>query len=128
MVTLESAAIENGSIVYRKKVDPTPRTESSKTKDNVTINVINEGQLGEPAHYEVTFMLTSKFQNAAHSFSNIFHLSCVILEESDHAPYRSIEDKAAREIAPMLRLMADRIEADLPNFDEAGEESSEKGP
>jgi hypothetical protein len=118
MATLENLEFGNGRVTYVSKVDPTPRTERSDTNGNVTINNITEAQPGRPAFYDVTFILTANFENAGVKFSNVFSWECVVPEESDRAQYRSVEDQAAKQIAPMLRTLADQIEADLPNFSE----------
>lgn len=103
-----------GSIAYRIKVEARP--EKKKTIA-ANVNVIEAAVDGSPAHYEATFILNGKFESAnGVSFSNVFHLTCIVPEENDLAQYRAVEDHAARQLAPMLRALADKIEADLPTF------------
>jgi hypothetical protein len=113
MPTLNEVQLTAGEITFSKEEKGRPAT--SETKDNVTINHV--AIPGTPAHYEVTFMVSATFQEAEGlDFSNRFHLTCLVPEPSDRAQYRAVEDQAARQIAPMLRSLADKIEAHLPDF------------
>ena len=116
MSELKSVEFGCGSVVYVRKIEGRPET----IERDGSVTVHNSAIPSRPAHYEVTFMLNSSFEHVGLPISNIFHWSCIVEEQSDRAPYRSVEDKAARQIAPMLRSLADKIEADLPNFDDQG--------
>lgn len=108
-VALIDLGMKNGSIAYVPQVDARP---SRSTVGNVT--AISEAIQEVPAHYEVTFMLQSLFKAANEiTFSNVFHLMVVVPDTSVTAPYLDVEDRGARQLAPMLRELADRIEADL---------------
>jgi hypothetical protein len=112
MTTLKEVRIGNGSIQFMNAVEPTPA--SRETTGNVTI--VNEAKPGSPAYFQVSFMIDTTFENGGIDFNNIFHWTVVTDEKDYRAAYRSVEDRAARLIAPMLRSLADKIEADLPDF------------
>ena len=109
---LKSALVGSGSIAFTKKVDPKPETE--ETTGNLTI--VSGGQPGEPAHYVVTFRIETTFQSEGLETTNVLLWDVVIPEGDQFAPYRAVEDRAARLLPAMLRSVADKIEADLPDF------------
>jgi hypothetical protein len=117
MTALKDAMLGTGDVTYVKKVDAKPETRDSSGG----VTVINAPVAGIPAHYNVSFMLDATFDHESLEVRNVFHWNCVVSETSDRAPYRSVEDRAARQVAPMLRALADKIEADLPNFDASPE-------
>lgn len=119
MLSLKAATIGNGSINYVKEYEGRPETKEQD--GNVTI--INKAIPAIHAHYQASFMINSEFEIDQFKCSNIFHLNCIVAERNDHAPYRSVEDRAARQLAPMLRLLADKLEADLPNFSDQAVET-----
>jgi hypothetical protein len=111
MANLKEVTFGNGSINYVRKFDGRP--ESTEKNGNVTVH--NSPIPGIPGHYQISFMINSRFEQDGVEFSNIFHLNCVVSEQSDHAEYRLVEDQAARQLPPMLRSLADKIEADFPH-------------
>lgn len=114
MARLKEVIFGNGSITYVKKVDGRP--ESTEKNGNITVH--NSAIPGVPAHYQISFMINSEFEQDGVQFLNFFHLNYVVSEQSDRAEYRSIEDQAAKQLGPMLRALAEKIEADLPVFDQ----------
>lgn len=110
---LKSAAFNgSGGIAFTKRVDPRPGTE--ETKGNVTI--VNQAQPGEPSHFVASFRIEATFEVEGLQTTNVLLWDVVIPEDDQFAPYRSVEDRAAKLIAPMLRSVADKLEADLPDF------------
>ena len=106
MPKLGDMTIRFGEVRYRKEVEPIPAT--SETKGNVTIN--NQGQPGVPEHFEVSFMLNCPFEDAPVDYSNVFHWTVIVLGHGKDTPYSKIEAEAARQIVPMLRDVAQRLE------------------
>jgi hypothetical protein len=113
MSDLKEVKLGNGSIEFVPKFEGRPA--STETTGNVTIN--NSEIKGIQAHYTVSSFINSTYETDGIEFSNMFHWNCVVLEPSDHAAYRSVEDRAVRQIAPMLRALADKIEAELPDLE-----------
>lgn len=107
------AFIENGRIAFFKRVEETKTI--SETTGNVTIN--NIGRPAIPAHYEVAFTITADLQDGGIELRNVFQLSCIVLNENDGAQYRKVEDQSARQLAPILRAVADHIEKKVADFD-----------
>ncbi|MGH0244376.1 hypothetical protein [Sinorhizobium meliloti] len=103
----------NGNIRFNSKVDAVPAT--SKTTGNVTIN--NAGQEEIPAHYETSFMISVYGEERGIEFSNVFHWNDIVPIDRADAPYREIEDAAARRLAPMLRAVADQVDQEMAAFD-----------
>lgn len=120
---VKDARLGNGSITYMREIEPRPETRETSRHGNVTTNIINQAIEGVPAHYEVTFMLNSTFETEGIQAHNVFHWNCVVVEKNERAPYRSIEDQAARQIAPMLRSLADRIESQMILENQEGQSS-----
>lgn len=117
MTKVKALRLGNGSVTYIPVVEPRPASSrTTKTDHNVSVTINDAAIPGTPAHYEVTFMIGADLEHGELESHNTFHLSCVVPEQSDTAQYRSVEDQAARQLAPMLRALADKIEADLPNF------------
>lgn len=114
MTTLISARIKNGEIAYVSGQQNTPLT--SETMGSVTIE--NPGSTDRPAHFMTPFLIEAQMEAGGIKFSNVLHWNGVVLGESDDAPYRQVEDKAARTLAPMLRAFADQIEQEIARFDE----------
>ncbi|MBZ9808141.1 hypothetical protein [Mesorhizobium sp. ESP-6-2] len=112
MLNIKDLRLGNGSVTYHRKIDPVPDTK--EINENVTI--INKGSKGSPAYYEVTFMISSAIENDGLETRNTFHWNCLVAEADHNAAYRSVEDRGARLIAPMLRALADKIEKELPSF------------
>lgn len=103
----------NGSIAYRHKIEETPAT--SETTGNVTIN--DAGSPGRPSHFDTSFMLAVEGEEGGLKFSNVFHWNGIVISENQQAPYREIEDAAARQLAPALRAVADLIEQDIQRYE-----------
>lgn len=102
-----------GTVQYISSVAEVP--PSTKVDGNVTIN--NSGSPGSPEHFVVTFMLTYKPGAESPARSNIFHWSEVVTGLDASTPYSRVEAAAARQIAPSLRAVADRIDAMVAEFD-----------
>jgi hypothetical protein len=118
MASIKDFQMGNGSVTFRSEIEPTPETRETSKQGSVVVNTINSATQGVPAYYEVSFMLNTTIEHDGVVASNIFHWTCLVSEKSDRAQYRSVEDQAARQIAPMLRSLADKIEASLPDFQE----------
>jgi hypothetical protein len=113
MTSVVNFEMGNGSITFHSEVPPQPETK--EVNGNVT--VMNVAKAGVPAYYEVEFMICAHLECDGLNFSNIFHWKTLVPDISDLAEYRSVEDRAAKQVAPMLRALADRIESEQPNFD-----------
>jgi len=113
MVEVKLIGFGNGSINYRGKIEAVPAT--SETTGNVTVN--NAGRDAVPAHFETSFMLSAQVDNDGLIANSTFHWNDVVLSETAEVSYRSIEDAAARRIAPALRALADKIEEEIARFD-----------
>src|SRR4051812_28930475 len=113
MATIQKLQIGNGQVAFVTKVDPTPTT--SETSGSVTIN--NIGRPGKPAHYEITFSISVDSLEGRVEGYNTFLWNEIVLDERDDVPYREVEAKAARQIAPMLRAVADQVEKEVAAFD-----------
>lgn len=109
MAKIDGVEIRNGSVVFTRAVEEVP--SSTKREGNVTIN--NVGSPGVPAYFEVSFMLNSNFSDGAIKSSNVFHWHCIVPAENSDQSYQKIEDDAARQIAPMLRELADLVEGQV---------------
>lgn len=78
-----------------------------------------DGQASEtPSHYQATFMVSSQTTIGSITVNNDFLYNGVVLTERGDAPYRDIEDAAARGIPAMLRSLADQIDQKIAEFDE----------
>ena len=115
-MSIKDVSIGHGSVTYFSEIKPRPETKETKHHGNVTTNVINAAVDGIPAHYGVTFMLNSTFETEGIETQNVFHWNCVVVEPDDLARYRSVEDQGARQIAPMLRSLADQLESQLTDY------------
>lgn len=114
MSALKDVKLDNGSISYTPKFEGSPA--SIKTTGNVTVH--NHEIKGVPAHFAASLFINATYEHDGIELSNMFTWNCLVSEPDDNATYRSVEDQAARQIAPMLRALADKIEADLPSFDQ----------
>lgn len=113
MPKITTVEFGNGEIRFVAKVDPVPA--SSKTTGNVTVN--NSAQPGSPAHYRTSFMLSTDLEEEGVIASNVFHWNSVVLNDDQNASYRAIEDQAVRQIAPLLRAVADEMDKAVAEFD-----------
>jgi len=118
MDDLTLTSFGNGSIRFVGKVDEVP--PSTTVDGNVTIN--NSGTPGVPAHFETTTMIQAQIKVSDVTAFSTFHLNDVVLSENADVPYREIEYKAARRLAPMLRAIADQIDQEMARFDEREKE------
>ena len=120
MFELKNIAFNNGTVLFRAKIPGKAETNTTEKNGNVTINNITPAVPEIPAHYEVSFGVGFTVATEGLSSANYLQLNLVIADDSDRASYRSVEDRAARLVAPMLRSLADKVEAGLPAFDQAG--------
>ena len=107
MPTVKSVQFGNGQVRYFSKIDPQPAT--SETTGNVTVNTA--AIPGQPARYKVSFMLSFAADEDGLENHNVFHLTCLVPDENDWTPYRSIEDRAARQLVSNASILSrqDRI-------------------
>jgi len=103
-----------GTVRYNKAIEAIPAT--SKTTGNITIN--NSAQPGCPEHFLVTFMLSCGPNDRAMMSQNTFHWTEIVTGMTRSARYSEVEAKAARQLAPSLRSVADAIEKMVAEFDE----------
>lgn len=113
MADLKDVRYGNGSVRFFGEVEPIPAT--SETRDNITIN--NMGQPGEPARFEVTYMIACDFEMDGVEVNNLFHWTVALTGVHRDDPYAGIEAEGARQLAPMLRSVADQIEKQVAEFD-----------
>jgi hypothetical protein len=113
MIELKQVRYGNGSVRFFAEVEPTPTT--SETHGNVTVN--NMGKPGSPARYEVTYMISSDFEMEGVEVNNVFHWTVALTGVHRDDPYAGIEAAGARQLAPMLRAVADQIEKEVAEFD-----------
>ena len=113
MPKITSVEFGNGEIRFVGKVDPVPA--SSKTTGNVTVN--NSAQPGVPSHYLTNFMISAELEEKGLTARNVFQWNSVVLSDDQNAPYRAIEDQAVRQIAPLLRAVADEMDKAVAEFD-----------
>lgn len=113
MVDLREVRYGNGSVRFFGEVEPTPAT--SETRDNITIN--NMGQPGAPSRYEVTYMISCDFKMGGAEVRNTFHWTVALSGANRDDQYASIEAEGAQQLAPMLRAVAERIEAEVAAFE-----------
>src|SRR4051794_18768802 len=116
MFEVKTASFGNGTVLYLKKVEGRAAETKTSVENNVTLNVHNAELREIPAHYEVSFQIAAKSDHDGIEVTNFFTVTTLVAEPSDQASYRGVEDRAARELAPILRAIADRIEAGLPSF------------
>lgn len=121
MMELKSAGVGNGIVQFQKKVEPT--AETKETTANFTI--VNVSKPGVPSHFIVTFDVDASFEGGGLEARNFFAWTTVLPSDDQYASYRSVEDRAARLIAPMLRSVADRIEAELPDYPKRNEKPAD---
>lgn len=106
MPELNELSFGFGQVEFRSAIAEVPAT--SKTTGNVTVN--NAGSPGGLEHFATSFMLNARFAQDGIEFSNIFHWNSAVTGLARETPYSQVEDAAARQLAPMLRAVADRIE------------------
>ncbi len=96
-----------GGLTFHSARDATP--DRTEVQGNVTIN--NKGTPARPAHYIANFNIN--FDAAADTLiarNNLF-LSVVVEGANHDAPYSEVERLAADQLAPLLRQVADMVEA-----------------
>lgn len=108
---LNSATVGNGRVAFQPEIKPTPEAKETSGK----AIIVTSARPGRAASYDVTFVIDTKFACNGLEVSNVFHWEVMIPEDDHHASFRSVEDRAMKLISPMLRAVADRIEADLPD-------------
>lgn len=114
MVEVRGVRFGYGAVTFHNEVKAKKAT--SKTTGNVTIN--NSAQPGSPAHFDVSFMLSCDLTEGGLDFTNIFHWSVMVVPEAGKpALYGEVEGEAARQLAPMLRAVANTIEAEVAKTD-----------
>jgi hypothetical protein len=122
MPDLIDVAFGHGSVQLIPKVDAVPTT--SKTTGNTTVNVV--GSPEKPGYFQTSFMLSCDFSEAGREFSNIFHWTVVTPLGDKSVSYTEVEADAARQLAPMLRAAADKVEQLVAEFDAKPEAGSGK--
>jgi hypothetical protein len=96
----------NGSITF---VPPVPgRRASTRVENNVTI--VETEIPAKPAHYDVSFQISANDTAGPLATFNVFHLNLKVFDADHREAYRSVEEKAAEMVAPLLREIASKIE------------------
>ena len=113
MVFVSDVDLAFGQVTYRGGTVPVPDRIDSSTAGDVEVNVITPGRRGESEHFEVRFRLACSCEAADIRFQNDFEIVAKVHGLSKDAPYSRIEDEAVRQLAPMLRGAAQRIEEAL---------------
>lgn len=109
MAQVKSVTLGHGEVRFFKKVEATPTT----TRRNGNVTVKNVGQPGSPAYFEVSYMIFCTIGERDHDYQNIIHCKVRVDEQDGMTPYFEIEDAAARQLAPMLREIADLVDAQV---------------
>ena len=113
---LTDVTIDHAQVVYRPAVDPVP-SSTTTTEDGTVISIVND-EIGSPAHFEASFSISAAFSQNGLDFRNFLAWACVVPNEQDDAQFFEVETQAARQIAPMLRALADQVEKQVAEVDE----------
>ena len=107
MQKLNSASVGHGSVTYVAEQPSIP--DSSETTGNVTVNVF--GREGRSACWAVSYQISVDFENGGGPSLGLLGWEVRLPAEAPaDARYHEVEAEAARQIAPMLRAVADSIE------------------
>lgn len=122
MSELEEAKLGFGSITFvQKQPEVATRTEH---EGNTTINYV--GTPERPAYFEADYFVTSTFKNGEEDYLNSISWKVRLpAQEPTTVPYAQLEAEGARLIAPMLRAVADAVEAQVAAFDASRREEDE---
>jgi hypothetical protein len=114
MHELKSASIGHGSVTYVPKEPAVP--ETSETQGHVTVNVA--GRPERDAYWTVMYTISARFEAGDGPALGAINWE-VRLPTSEPAEtrYYEVEAKAARQLAPMLRAVADSIEKQVAEYD-----------
>ena len=115
MPDIVRAIMESGRVQFIR--ERKPESETTRTYGNVTIH-IRHSHAAIPAHFQVSFNITVDHEEQGLAIQHVFELSQIVLNQNDAAPYREVEAQGARQLAPMLRGVADQIEKAVAEFDE----------
>ena len=96
-----------GSMAYIPEVEAVPE-KTEKVNDHTYIHT---GSAGREAYSQVTFYLDCKFGPEDDRISNPISWTVRVPGKlKGDTPYAQVENEAARQIAPMLRAVADQVE------------------
>jgi hypothetical protein len=114
MQQLKSAAIAHGAVTYISAEPAVP--DSSETKGKVTVNVV--GRAEKPAYWNVYYSIHASFEGGGGpALGTIGWDVRLPVQSAADAKYSEVEAEAARQIAPMLRAVADAIEKQVAEAD-----------
>ncbi len=109
MAEISDVQLGFGAIAFRGGVAAEPA--SVVRQGNVTVH--NEAKPGQPMSFEGSFQISCYSKEDAISLFNVFTVNLPVVGEPADSPYSAIESKAARQIAPMLRSIADEVERQI---------------
>lgn len=99
----------NGNVRFQKGSEGRPETK--EVNGNVT--VVNKAIEPTPNFFDVSFTIGALQSSEGAETSSTLILNVPLPSQSSDHSYPEIEDKAARLLPPMLRALADLIEADI---------------
>ncbi len=111
MPEITDVSLNSGQIQFIKEEAPVP--DNVQREGNVTIH--NQGRPGRPAYYDTSFLISMDYVEGGITGTNIFSLGTIVVNDQESAPYREVEDQAARALPQMLRDLADRLEKQIAN-------------
>lgn len=103
------AYVENGVIQFNNGIPEVPAT--SETEGIVTIT--NAGRPGTPASFEVTFKIVSEFDVDGIGCNPYISMMIPVAVTDKGLPFVEVEERAAEHIGPILRALAEKIEAQV---------------
>lgn len=113
MPRISAVEFENGKVQFNPKRDAIGPT--SEIDGEIAIH--NYGLPARPAHYQVSFVITFECEERGVRYRDMSHWTCMLLTDDDTLSYREVESRAARQLAPMLRAVADQVEEQVAAFD-----------
>ena len=114
MQNLKSATLTFGSVLLIP--DQPAQPDQSETRGNLTVNVV--GKPGKPPRWMATYTLNCEFESDAGRYTNVLGWTVQLPAENVHeARYFEVEAEGSRQIAPMLRAVANEIEKVVAQYD-----------
>ena len=114
MAAIKNVGFGYGEIQYYSKVESVPET----TETTGIVTITNPAIAEIPSHFVASFQIKFTAENQTLQISNALHFSLPIPSLDSDVSFLKIESEAARQIAPMLRFLADSVEAQMLEFDE----------
>lgn len=118
---VESLVLGYGAVTYRNAEEGKPATSKATGSLTLTTGPVE----GVPEHFQVSFRVKYKIASGEMLISNDFYLLTTLTETPHTTPYIEVEHEAAKQLAPMLRLLADEIERQVAASEAQPEPDSE---